>query len=83
VGHSTKEALTDGCRHHLMGVEPVEGRSNHTNRVDAARWAGVRSRRFPTAPDSRRQGRAMWDTPPMSGLAGHELFLALFQLPAE
>jgi hypothetical protein len=83
VGHSTKEALTDGCGHNRMDIEPTERKSNHNDRVDAARRAGVRSRRFPTAPDSRRQGRAMWPAPRVLGLAGHELFLASFQLPAD
>jgi hypothetical protein len=59
VGHSTKEPLTGGCGHNRMDIEPAEGRSNDSDRADAEHWVGVRSRRLPTAPDSRHQGRAM------------------------
>jgi hypothetical protein len=60
AGHCTKEALTNGCGHNRINIELAEARSTHSGRLDAVRWAGVWSHCFPTVPNSRRQGRAMW-----------------------
>jgi hypothetical protein len=83
AGHSTKGALTDSYGHKRMDIGPMEARSSHSGRVDAVPSASVWSRCFSTASNPRRQAQARWPAPSVLGLAGHELFLALFQVLAK
>jgi hypothetical protein len=52
VGHSTKEALTDGCGHKRMDIEPTEVQRNHMpHRI--RRLAPTSGGRSPTNPLAR------------------------------